>query len=1173
MRIANKRQTSALIFILAFALLSTTAYSKPFTNAFEGGLTQINSFFVNEGYKPYSVAIDFFFFALLFIAVYMIGARYAFKEMKGAERSIVILLGLMTAFLLVLGGFSATVLLPYIHWLFYILLFMLYWWMLKGIKSKFWRFILALLLTLLTIALLQGLFDALSPPEIGATSSGLGDFFKSLEGSFKGIELPGISAPGIPDYMKDILGVPTAPTPTVPGTLPPITTPTPGPTPGPAPAPTPEKEKFPPWVWILLIIPLLLGGGLLLRRVRKGKEKPGEEVEKEKEGEGIDEIIKYLKETIEIKNRVLTKIQDLIKKKENDVDDLYDLYLKAIKEDAAYLVDPDNPVHKNFIKQRQDIKDLILLEINLEKDLHKLMQRENEILGKEFISEVFGRIKYKPGKIWKWTYILLKHFISKSIDLTEEINKRKEVPITFMDKLGSNIDKLQLSKEYDNLPEWHKNVLKRIFRILAILSSAPIPMGFREILHPAKGLCNLVRRNIAYYFLIGKKESEIEKNWEFLIRDKSLEKYMVKRGKWIDIAKGLEVNNPATLKKKFEEEKEFFEKIFKPLLISQIKHMLWLIKYIEYLKSKDEATEMQEPWVKYMHPEKGEVTLTKQEAEEVINNTPTNPIPFNTPFTILARIRKGVSPLNCECYINKRPLLNENGTQAVKPITIGEGELAHPQIEWASNEFNRTLLPGKYDIIIYLKSTQRTTMKWWDAKKITIYIEGVSQVTPTQKLTLRITNPSPTLPIANRSLTIGNPIQGLQADILDESGTPHAIGTLNTIRFLGPLRLIWYINQGDIFRTIAISNVSGPINSRPISRIFVSAPAKLGAELIDGNDRHIAHAIPVDINLVEPSPTGPPEPAITVEPTPPTTLTPTTPASTPSLFVNIKNIPKGPFQTGKPIKGLQAEVFDNEGNIIRLKTLDKVFLAWYLTRTGMPRPIPITGLEKGDCTSKPIPDYFAPGTAQLGVALVDKNKEQQQIIGRDEITINLESSATSSMRINLIRNLTQEEKNEILRLWKETEGKRETKEIVRVSGEAIKEIETFEKELSVPPMRIKLIRSRLKEESRSITSRVKELGTLIRKRIGHKPSKENQELTKYYEEIDEWDRRREEELAKGIEGEVIEVTPIKKPDAQSMPMQPPQETDYKKRILKEGGTDERTIEERKRGGKRTFFEE
>ena len=68
MKSINKKLISASILIFALILLlSTIVHAKPFTEAFRGGLIQINDFFVSEQYKVYAKAIDFFFFSLLFI--------------------------------------------------------------------------------------------------------------------------------------------------------------------------------------------------------------------------------------------------------------------------------------------------------------------------------------------------------------------------------------------------------------------------------------------------------------------------------------------------------------------------------------------------------------------------------------------------------------------------------------------------------------------------------------------------------------------------------------------------------------------------------------------------------------------------------------------------------------------------------------------------------------------------------------------------------------------------------------------------------------------------------------------------------------------------------------------------------------------------------------------------
>ena len=153
MKINNKR---LITWILAFALLNTTAYASYATDDVSNALLSFNKFV--ESYQSYSQLIDFSFFSLLFISVYLIGIRYAFREVKKPEKMIAVLLGIMSSFLLVSGGFSIISLVPYVQWVFYFLLFFIIWVLLKGIKRKFWRFVLALLITAIIIALFFGYY-------------------------------------------------------------------------------------------------------------------------------------------------------------------------------------------------------------------------------------------------------------------------------------------------------------------------------------------------------------------------------------------------------------------------------------------------------------------------------------------------------------------------------------------------------------------------------------------------------------------------------------------------------------------------------------------------------------------------------------------------------------------------------------------------------------------------------------------------------------------------------------------------------------------------------------------------------------------------------------------------------------------------------------------------------
>ncbi len=357
MKQINKKLINAAILIIALLLLlSTISYAKPFTDALQGGLIQINSFFTGEQYKPYAKTIDFFFFALLFTAIYMMGARYAFKEVKKPEQVIVILLGLMTAFLLVLGGWSATLLLPYINWFLYTLLFIFYFWLLKGIKSKFWRFILALLLTLLTIALFQGLFGSLTSPDTQG-------FFSSLGKSFGPIQFPGVQPYDFGNLFGNVPSV-TAPSTTTPSVTPTIT-----------PTPAESKSGF-SWWWLLLLLLLLLSGrirGLIARPFRRRQPQAGT----------IAQIIEKINEIISKKEAAANKIKDAQEKKTGLLSDATraQVYIQRLTDEDLALVWTDES--KNKLKQdRADIADILDEDFKIFDGLKALREVEKELYEK-----------------------------------------------------------------------------------------------------------------------------------------------------------------------------------------------------------------------------------------------------------------------------------------------------------------------------------------------------------------------------------------------------------------------------------------------------------------------------------------------------------------------------------------------------------------------------------------------------------------------------------------------------------------------------------------------------------------------------------------------------------------------------------------------------------------------
>ncbi|MBI2542280.1 hypothetical protein HYV80_06230 [Candidatus Woesearchaeota archaeon] len=148
-------KTAGLAIAIVF-LLSNIASAQSLSEGLKENLGKFNNFLENGEYENYTKVIDFLVFSLLFISIYMIGVRYAFRQLNKPEKLIAVVLGLMSALLLVAQGKSILSLVPLIALFLYFLLFTLIWWLLKGINSKLGRFLLALLLTLLVILLIEG---------------------------------------------------------------------------------------------------------------------------------------------------------------------------------------------------------------------------------------------------------------------------------------------------------------------------------------------------------------------------------------------------------------------------------------------------------------------------------------------------------------------------------------------------------------------------------------------------------------------------------------------------------------------------------------------------------------------------------------------------------------------------------------------------------------------------------------------------------------------------------------------------------------------------------------------------------------------------------------------------------------------------------------------------------
>jgi len=691
----NKKLVNSVMLIFALILVfSSIAYAKPFTDAFSNGLIQVNNFFSQDQYKTYGKAIDFFFFSLLFIAIYTIGARYAFKDIKRPEQVIAILLGLMTAFLLVLGGFSATILIPYIHWLLYALLFILYWWLLKGIKSKFWRFILALLLTLLTIGLIQGLFDSLTAPDTEG-------FFKSFGGSFRNIELPGVTAPGIPSYIKDLYGAVSVTPPVV---TPPDATPAkPTPT-GPTPAVTPPEEKsaitefFKNWWWLLLIPLLIWAGKKGWNRLRKKappeEKKKDEEKGKKEEKSIIIRITNRLKEIIELKQKILKNIVDILNRKKKLTDELLDLYHKKIS-DPAFLMDRESTEFKNLMEENDDVTQLLRLELQLEEDLVKLRKIEGSL----------------TWELKEWSELLADYYA-----------KNREAMAA--------------------APEWYLETLGKLFAAIKQLY----------------GVIEEIKLSIVKFFLITKKEEEVEKWIKDLTDYKKLQDWL-KEGRyerWRDLMplEGTE------LKRYFEaQEKLFFEgvknapvpdvagylKYGQPGLNQkinlQLRYLQLILNILKFLQSDRKSfTQLQELNVAVRDPAdptKWKVVNKQLDLYDGLYFVEIN----EESFKVYTNFAEGIPPFKVSCYVD--------GVNKYELPTVTKKVDVEPVVQFISPEHIGAVGPGLHILtvvavspgakpiikdgkIVGYTSSPETTYRRHSVKRIKIYIRaGAVPLTPT----------------------------------------------------------------------------------------------------------------------------------------------------------------------------------------------------------------------------------------------------------------------------------------------------------------------------------------------------------------------------------------------------------------------------------------------------------
>ena len=738
-------KTAIIVFVAV--LLAQIVLAKQFTTIFSGGLSSINELFTTESFVPYAKAIDFFFFSFLFIAVYTIGARSAFKEIKRPERIIVILLGLLTAFLLVLGGYSIIMLIPFLPYLLLLLLFMLFWWLLKGIKSPFWRFLLALLLTLLTWALLQGLFDGLAAP--GLASTGIGDYFKSFGSSFGplpsiGGQWPGLTGTGLGDYLKLPDAGPGA-------TVTPVAPVTP---PGPKNGGSDDKPGFFSnlasnwWVFLLFMLPLLGLGAFGATKAwkwwkgRKGTEQtPGAEEDDAKLKRILDEIGKIIK----LKESIIKALIDISRRKKALSNVELDAYYKITSHpnkinelilnpnfDPAFLLDVESKPHQDLLQAAGAVTDLLKLELQTEENIIKLRIVEELLVGTDLRFEARNDLIKKILAELKTTYSAIDIRKGKLVEWSEYFSKRY----------------IKSQDAYRASPDWYKDALG-VYSASDLAAAGNLVSkklglfdAFRALKNGNDGLVYKVITSLTKFLVYSKGLSNIDKEMREILDHKKLFHWINEKRyeRWQAIGKRKEEE----LRRYFEEEiiilfgqqsvitqgSKFQAPAFKPDSIAfdiqkQIRYLQFIIKMVNFLESKKKSfTQIQELKVWHMNLE----NPSDSKAWTDVTQYAITPPGIITPFLLTTNFYEGIPPYKVDCIVNGRRFTIERPNEHVNQVFDKNVGQYIPAITLTSGELGITK-PGVYKIIVIPSSAKDTYRRARDtlgvgaSKEITIYIK------------------------------------------------------------------------------------------------------------------------------------------------------------------------------------------------------------------------------------------------------------------------------------------------------------------------------------------------------------------------------------------------------------------------------------------------------------------
>ena len=358
--------------------------------------------------------------------------------------------------------------------------------------------------------------------------------------------------------------------------------------------------------------------------------------------------------------------------------------------------DRESPEYQNIMQQQDEVSQILKLEIELEKDLLELRNVEEELSGNNT----------NKSKLVEW-----QEFIKYGHKANKKPNE--ELPEGYH---PGYLTPREQSGEMPASAEWQKESLAKIL------------LAFNELMHDNEGIVPAIKRIIARFFLIAKKEEGIEKLLKQLTDLRYLQNWL-KEGKY-EKWTAIRDKGAAELSEYFEqEEKVFFNGKLIPAVHAQMRYLQYIRELLKFLESNLRSfTELQElhvgilDFTKYPGEEAVEISAQGEVHKKWIDVTAqakTPPGINQQLIRIWTNFASGIPPYKVACYVN--------GVKKAERI-VNKNYDTEPVVQFTTEEIGQ-LNQGR-NVISIMAISAKDTYRRASEKSIEIFISGRTSEPP-----------------------------------------------------------------------------------------------------------------------------------------------------------------------------------------------------------------------------------------------------------------------------------------------------------------------------------------------------------------------------------------------------------------------------------------------------------